>query len=223
MGHRFKCFIRIFNTDDNAIQKAYDHTVDKVFGTVEEIPSGTIIEIGEWNDLPQIEILGVGDDNRCSFCHYFREMVGLDRTKRNNCPFGNDPPSPSCKTAGDSPRQSSRPSPCLDGPRPQGMNGMGRPTLKGLLGEYCRLVGEMDTLKEQQNELRDEMRRLMDADGLKKWRGDEGLISVTDKETTRVDNTRLRSLVPQELIDKVTVVTHSNQIYIRPAKVKERK
>ena len=103
------------------------------------------------------------------------------------------------------------------------MNGMGRPTLKGLLGEYCRLVGEMDTLKEQQNELRDEMRRLMDADGLKKWRGDEGLISVTDKETTRVDNTRLRSLVPQELIDKVTVVTHSNQIYIRPAKVKERK
>ena len=94
--------------------------------------------------------------------------------------------------------------------------------MKGLLATYGHLVGEMDGLKERQNELRDEMRRLMDAEGLTKWRGDEGLISVTDKETTRVNNAKLRSLVPQELIDKVTVVTHSNQIYIRPAKVKAR-
>ena len=92
MGQQFKCFILILDMNDDAIKRAYELCIEKVYGRIENIPQGTEMEIGEWNDMPEIEILGAGGDNRCAFCRYFRRIVGLDRTKRNNCPFASDPP-----------------------------------------------------------------------------------------------------------------------------------
>jgi len=87
MAKKFKCFVRIFKTDDATIEGAFKKAMEKVYEGEEEIPFGTSLEIGEWNNTPQIEILGIGDDDRCTFCNYFRQIIGEENTKRNNCPF----------------------------------------------------------------------------------------------------------------------------------------
>lgn len=84
---RFKCFIRIFKTGDKKIDECFDKAMKEVYGRIENLPIKTVIEKSEWKGTPQIEILGVGEDERCAFCNYFRQAVGEENTKRNNCPF----------------------------------------------------------------------------------------------------------------------------------------
>jgi hypothetical protein len=83
----FKCFIRIFNSSEKEIEEAFKKAIEKIYKTEGNIPIGTEIEISEWNDMPQIDILGSKDDDRCAFCKYFRQTIGEEKTKRNNCPF----------------------------------------------------------------------------------------------------------------------------------------
>ncbi len=83
----FKCFVRIFKTSEKKIDKCFDKAIKQVYGGLNGIPRRTVIEKSEWNGVPQIEILGVGEDERCAFCNYFRQTIGEENTRRNNCPF----------------------------------------------------------------------------------------------------------------------------------------
>jgi len=87
MPRGFKCFIRIFKTDDKNIEEAFNKAMKQIYKGKENVPTGTYIEITEWKDTPQIEILGVGEDDRCAFCNYFCQIIGEDKVKRTNCPF----------------------------------------------------------------------------------------------------------------------------------------
>ncbi len=87
MPRKFKCFIRIFNANANSIENAFKKSIDEVYKGEKNIPIGTSIQISEWNNNPQIEVLGSGEDERCAFCNYFRQVIGEEKTKKNNCPF----------------------------------------------------------------------------------------------------------------------------------------
>jgi len=87
MARKFRCFIRVFNTDDDFIKSAFKKAMKEVYKGEKNVPIGTNIEISEWKGTPQIEIMGAGEDERCAFCNYFRQIIGGDKTKRNNCPF----------------------------------------------------------------------------------------------------------------------------------------
>lgn len=87
MAKKFKCFIRVFKTDTGTIEDSFKKAMKEVYDGEENVPYGTSIEISKWKNIPQIEILGSGADDRCAFCNYFRQAIGEDKTKRNNCPF----------------------------------------------------------------------------------------------------------------------------------------
>lgn len=81
-----KCFLRIFNQTDYEVDKVLKVSLKKIYGT-SAIVGPPYFEVTEWNEIPQIEITGMGDDGRCSVCEYASKLVGKDKIRRNNCPF----------------------------------------------------------------------------------------------------------------------------------------
>jgi len=91
-----RCFIRIFDKsiDEGKAEDILEDVKEKIyskpfFGGDHQVrvPKRTNFSIGRWKGNLQLEINGIGTDGRCELCKYFRKKVGLDKTKRYNCPF----------------------------------------------------------------------------------------------------------------------------------------
>ncbi len=82
----FKCYLRIFNNTEKEVQEVLSKAMKKIYDN-SSIKGPPYFEVSVWNNIPEIEITGVGEDKRCALCDYVVQVVGERDTRKNNCPF----------------------------------------------------------------------------------------------------------------------------------------
>jgi len=82
----FKCYLRIFNKTEKEVQGVLLEAMKKIYGKY-SIKGPPYFEVSVWNNTPEIEITGAGEDKRCALCEYIVQIVGEENIRKNNCPF----------------------------------------------------------------------------------------------------------------------------------------
>jgi len=82
----FKCYLRIFNKTEKEVQETLLEAMKKIYGK-SSIKGPPYFEVSIWNNIPEIEITGAGEDKRCALCEYVVQIVGEENIRKNNCPF----------------------------------------------------------------------------------------------------------------------------------------
>ncbi|MEA1994389.1 MAG: hypothetical protein U9N35_08395 [Euryarchaeota archaeon] len=88
----FKCYLRIFNKTEKEVQEILSKAMKKIYDKP-SIKGPPYFEVSVWNNTPEIEITGAGEDKRCALCDYVAQIVGKENIRRNNCPFYFNEPS----------------------------------------------------------------------------------------------------------------------------------